>query len=109
MMSVEKESLSDSESDSSIGFIDEFDEEEHGLPKLVAVEDTTKKVDDVFTPNQLRYLNSLKVEYLELKKDKKAEFALKVAGRLIKQMEKHGLAKEEKAKGQVRTIGYTTS
>jgi hypothetical protein len=104
MPSVPQEAGLDSESDSSIGYIDGFDEDEETLPKVVAMEDTTKNIEDAFSTGQLRYLHSLKVQYLELRKEKRAEFALTVAGKLIGHMQKHGLAKEEKAKAQVRTV-----
>ncbi|KAJ2921883.1 hypothetical protein H1R20_g15213, partial [Candolleomyces eurysporus] len=92
-----------SDSDSSIGFLDDDGDDEHLLPKVVPLQDSKeRRLEEVFTPNQLRYLESLKVDYVELRRDQRPEFALKIAGRFIKHMQRHGLAKTDQAQGQVR-------
>ncbi|KAJ2912056.1 hypothetical protein MD484_g8359, partial [Candolleomyces efflorescens] len=91
-----------SDSEELIASVPTIDEGGDGLPAVVPLEESTRDIDEVFTRRQLQYLHSQKVRYVELRKEQRPEFVLKVSTKVIEQMLKHGKATDDKAKAQVR-------
>lgn len=106
-----RKSGSDTDGDSSPSSFSPFDDSDDGedslLPRQASLAETKEdRLNRVFSARQFQYLESRKVEYSQLRKALRTEFALKIASKFIKHMEKKGIVLTDQEKSQVRSVSY---